>query len=164
MYSVLFVCTANICRSPVAMGILRSKTRQEDDGEWRIESAGVWAREGAPAEYFSQIIVKEKGIDLSQHRSQRISADLMKEFNLILTMEMGQKEGLKAAYPKYAKKVYLITEMVDSQQDIVDPYGSSLHDFQDTARELEWILDKGYQRIRQLAEGKTNAKAKGKRS
>ncbi len=160
MHSVLFVCAANICRSPLAMGILREKTRQNADEDWLVESAGVWARQGDRIESLSQLVVLEKGIDLSAHRSRRISADLLHDFNLILTMEMGQKEAIKAAFPQFSRKVYLISEMIDSRRDVVDPFGSSLQDFQDTARELEWILDKGYQRICQLSEGPRDENAK----
>lgn len=159
MHSVLFVCAANICRSPLAMGILREKARKETGEEWVVESAGVWARSGDAVEPFSQLVVLEQGIDLAQHRSRRISREMLNSFNLILTMEMGQKEALKAAFPQFAKKIFLISEMVDSRLDVVDPYGSSLHDFQDTARELAWIIDKGYSRIRQLSEGTADEKS-----
>ena len=104
MHSVLFVCAANICRSPLAMGILREKTRQNADEDWLVESAGVWARQGDRIESLSQLVVLEKGIDLSAHRSRRISADLLHDFNLILTMEMGQKEAIKAAFPQFSQK------------------------------------------------------------
>lgn len=149
MYSVLFVCTANICRSPMAMGILRSRMFEEKD--WTVESAGVWARDGYPVHPYVSLLLKVKGIDLSLYRSRPITREIINQFNLVLVMEKGHKEGLKVAYPETASKVFLLTEMVDQQYDIVDPIGGSLEDFQETAKEIEHILDIGFIKLQQLA-------------
>lgn len=150
MYSVLFVCTANICRSPMAMGLLRAKVEQEAD-EWRIESAGVWAQNGQPAAVFTRQVLADRGIELGNFRSRPITRELVESFNLILTMERGQKEALRAAFPQQASKVFLLTEMANRFGDIVDPIGGPLMDYEDTAREIEHLLTKGYERIRELA-------------
>ncbi len=75
----------------------------------------------------------------------------METYNLILTMERGQKEALQMAFPNQANKVYLLTEMVGGYWEIVDPIGGPLIDFEDTAREIEQILLVGYKRICQAA-------------
>jgi protein-tyrosine phosphatase len=149
MYSVLFVCTANICRSPLAMGILRSQVLESK--EWKIESAGVWARDGYPVHKFVHFLLMEKGINLSQHSSRKISKDILEQFNLILVMELGQKEGIKIAFPDAAEKVYLLTEMIDQRYDIVDPVNGDMIDFKETAKEIEHILIDGFDQIRHLA-------------
>jgi protein-tyrosine-phosphatase len=151
MYSVLFVCSANICRSPMAMGLLQSLARQEA-GQWRIASAGIWAQPGYPAAVNTQLILWRKGIDLSQHDSRPIRRDWMAEFNLILTMERGQKEALRAAFPEYAGKVFLLSEMIGQVGDIADPIGEPLAAFEETAAEIEQILSQGLAQIRSLAE------------
>ena len=63
MPSVLFVCTAKVCRSPMAEGLFRARLG-EDAGRWRVESAGTWARNGDPAASRAQLVLQERGIDL----------------------------------------------------------------------------------------------------
>lgn len=150
MYSVLFVCAANICRSPMAMGLLQAKVRSEE-GKWRIESAGVWAGIGNPAAENTRLLVEQVGIDISDHRSRPVTRELLQEFNLILTMEIGQKESLRAAFPEQASKIYLLSEMVGIISDVADPIGGPLVDFQATAREIHQILTRGDVKIRALA-------------
>jgi protein-tyrosine-phosphatase len=146
MYSVLFVCAANICRSPMAMGLLSARVGQTAS-DWRIASAGVFAAPGYPAAQNTLVVLRQKGIDLGDHRSTQITLEMMQNFKLILTMERGQKEALQAAFPGFAQKVYLISEMIGEFWEVVDPIGGALVDFEDTAREIEQILDQGYDQI-----------------
>lgn len=155
MNSVLFVCTANICRSPMAMGILRHQTSLEED-LWRIESAGVWAREGNPAHANVELILQEMGVDISRHRSRQVTREMLKKFNLVLVMELGHKEGLRTAFPELANKVLMLSEIVEQRYDIVDPIGGTLADFRETAQELEHLLQEGMEMILQLAKNHSN--------
>jgi protein-tyrosine phosphatase len=136
----------------MAMGILRSMTLEQDD--WKIESAGVWARGGFSAHHYVELILQEKKIDLSQHRSRPITNEIIDQFNLILVMEKGHKEGLKAAFPQVSNQVFLLSEMVNRRYEIIDPIGGGIADFKETAQEIERILETGFARIRQLASSK----------
>jgi protein-tyrosine phosphatase len=150
MHSVLFVCAANICRSPMAMGLF-SVLVMQTASEWQIDSAGVFAPAGYPAAQNTSAVLKERGYDLSLHRSSQITLDMMQTYNLILTMERSQKEALQIAFPEQARKVYLLTEMIGDNWEVVDPVGGSFSDFEDTAREIEYILTTGNERIFRLA-------------
>jgi protein-tyrosine-phosphatase len=150
MRSVLFVCAANICRSPMAMGLFSAQVLP-DASDWQIASAGVFAPAGYPAAQNTLAVLNQRGIDLSQHRSSQITQEMMQTFNLILTMEPGQKEALQIAFPKQALRVYLLTEMIGENWEIVDPIGGSLVDFEETAREIQHLLTAGYERICSLA-------------
>jgi protein-tyrosine-phosphatase len=71
MTSILFVCSANQCRSPMAEALFKDLVRERgEENEWRVESAGVWAYAGAPATENAQLAMQKRGLDLSQHRSQ----------------------------------------------------------------------------------------------
>jgi protein-tyrosine-phosphatase len=151
MHSVLFVCTANICRSPMAMGLLRAKTAHSKEA-WRIESAGTWALQSRPAAEKTRQVLEQQGIDVSDHHSRPVTRELLDSFNLILTMERGHKEALQVEFPRLAGRVYTLTEMVDGFGDIEDPIGGSPEAFEATYEEIDQILEQGFDKIKQLSE------------
>jgi protein-tyrosine-phosphatase len=152
MPSILIVCTANICRSPIAEAILKRLVADRPDADqWYIKSAGTWANYGSPAAVLSQLVVQKMGLDISTHRSQPVTLELIQHFDLILTMEDQQKEGLALQFKPYADRIYMISEMIGRIEDIPDPIGGELVDYQETARVLERILSDGLDRIYQLA-------------
>lgn len=151
MKSVLFVCTANVCRSPMAQGLFLAALGENVD-HWRVESAGVAAVEGAPASQKTLELLAERGIDLSSHKSRPVDRYLMEQFNLILVMEHRHKQILQSQFPQFASKVYLLSEMVGEQREIDDPGGGTMEDYRRTAQILESIFQEGYSRIEQLAQ------------
>lgn len=161
MPSLLFVCTANICRSPMAMAIFKSKITH-DTANWRIESAGTWAVEGMPASINSQQVLADHQIDLSYHLSRPIDVIDLDKFDLILVMEHGHKEAIQMEYPEVAGRVYLLWEMVGEKKDVHDPYGGRLVDYADTAEEIDQILTKGMEKIKELAYKNERVKQKKK--
>jgi protein-tyrosine-phosphatase len=153
MPSVLFVCTANRCRSPIAMTLLRDKVKRLASVlDWRIESAGTWTIEGLPAVDGAKLVMAEKGLDLSQHLSHQVTGDMLRSFSLILTMERGQKEALQIEFQEVSSRVFLLSEMVGVINDISDPVGKSLTEFRQTVVDIETLIDQGFARIYQLAQ------------
>ncbi len=151
--SVLFVCTANICRSPMAAALLRARLEKEraDWKDWRVGSAGTWALEGEPAAKNSRQVMIERGLDISQHKAQTVTVQLLNDYNLILTMEPGQKEALQVEFPAVARRVFLLGEMDGSMSAIDDPYGGSVEQYRTAAEKMDAILASGMERIIPLA-------------
>jgi protein-tyrosine phosphatase len=154
MPSVLFVCSANRIRSPMAELLFRQIMQDAPDGQtWRIESAGTWAMEGLPVMPLAAITLAELGLDGRGHRSRCVDGDLLREFDLILTMESGHKEALQTEFPDVAKRVHMISEMIGHRYDIRDPVAGGPVEYRTTALELRRILQRAKDRIAQLAAG-----------
>lgn len=152
--SVLFVCTANRCRSPVAAALFHQKLAGAGlDGMVRVESAGTWAEEGLPTTSLAKEAASERRLDLEGHRSRSVSASLLRQFALILVMEAGQREALHAEFPEVADRIHLLTATAGSAYDLADPHGTDLSGYRRLIEELEALLDRGFERILALAGG-----------
>lgn len=152
MTQILIVCTANICRSPVAEALLRDRLQQRGLSDWVVSSAGTWAQMKRGASQNSVEIMAEQGLDISNHQAEMIGRSHMEESDLILCMESGHMEALKAEFPAYEKKIHLLSEMVGKNYSISDPYGKSKEAYYGMVRDLSQIIDDGLDTIIQLAQ------------
>jgi protein-tyrosine-phosphatase len=151
MKSILFVCSANQCRSPMAEVLFKqlvSEHGEQDD--WRIESAGVWAYGGAPATENAQRAMKERKLDLSRHRSQPATNELLSQFDRIIVMTREHRETLLAQMPALAGKVLLLRELGGESGDFADPVGGSIEVYRRAADEIQALLSSGYSSFNSL--------------
>jgi len=154
MPSVLFVCTANQFRSPIAAACLLKNIEQENtDRKWIVESAGTWTRDGMPAPDIALQIANQLGLDgLDKHLTRQIEQKLLNGFDLIIVMEIGHKEAICSEFPSVCDRLYLLSEIVDEfAYDIPDPANSDV-DPKDIGRELYVLMTRGKGKILQLAE------------
>lgn len=143
MPSLLFVCTANRIRSPLAEHLFRRQlvAAGENPEDWRVESAGTWTRSGLRAMPSMQEAGAELGVDLSTHRSQAIEDAPLETYDLIITMEQGQREAIAVEFPAVADRVHLLSQLATGLiYDVADPVGRPLAAYQATAQELDRLL------------------------
>ena len=154
MPSVLFVCTANQFRSPIAAACLLKNIEQENtDRKWTIESAGTWARVGLPAPDVALQIANQLGLNgLDRHLTRQIDQKLLDEFDLIIVMEIGHKEAICSEFPSVCGRLYLLSEIVDGfAYDIPDPADSGINP-NEVGREIFMLTVRGKEKILRLAE------------
>jgi protein-tyrosine-phosphatase len=149
MASVLFVCTANQFRSPIAAACFRRKYESLGwQSEWRVSSAGTWAFPGSPALPEAIQCAHRLGLPIQEHRALAVDARLVSEQDLILVMESGQKEALQSEFSLFRNRIFLLTEVVDERpQDIPDPVAHpDIPPFQ-IANQIADMVERGYYRI-----------------
>jgi protein-tyrosine phosphatase len=152
MPSILLVCTANQCRSPMAMVLLRRRLKDREEGEvWQVDSAGTWGIERVPATDHAIYAMQERGLELKDHRSRKVTEEMLSSYDLVLTMESFHKEAIQVEFPDHASKVYMLSEMVGEAWDIKDPVGHPLVDYRAAADLIDRTLEEGMERIIELS-------------
>lgn len=136
MKKILFVCTGNTCRSPMAEALLR----HIGEDQFKVKSAGVFALEGSDASIYAKQALEEKGI-LSNHSASLLQETTIQWADYVLTMTNSHKQIAIQAYPTYREKIYTLSEFVrHDTKDIADPFGGMLVDYRETLQEIEELL------------------------
>ena len=141
--NILFVCTGNTCRSPMAAALF-NKLAIEKDLDVRIESAGIFAMDGLPASDNAISAMKSYDIDLSYHRAKSISPELLEKCDLVLTMTESHKEAL---LPYAGERVHTLCGYAGLSGNIPDPYGGDLQTYEKCAAEIMRALSKVAEKI-----------------
>lgn len=129
---ILFVCTGNTCRSPMAASMM-NKICKENDMDVECSSAGIFAEKGSKASKHSIEAMKNYSIDLSNHSATPLTEALISEYDLILTMTEGHKTMISALAKD---KIYTLCEYAGYDGDITDPYGGNLTQYKECAQDI----------------------------
>jgi glycine hydroxymethyltransferase len=121
MKSILFVCTGNVCRSPMAEGLFRKLLAGRSD--IRVQSAGVSAGRGMPASRHAIQALSGDGVDLGNFRSQPVSEELVRQATHIFVMTRDHKRLIELLFPEAGEKTYLLREFEPGSPDVPDPIG-----------------------------------------
>lgn len=149
--TVIFVCTGNVCRSPMAAGFFYDKLLRANAAGWvRVRSAGTWALEGQPASAYALQVMAERDLDISTHHGRNLTQTDVDDADLILVMTLRHKEAITQDFDRSDGKVHLLSAMAGPSYDIQDPYGGSLIEYRRTATELADLIERGYPRVMEL--------------
>jgi len=142
MRNVLFVCTGNICRSPMAQGLFADLVRGRRDIE--VTSAGIGAVGGQPPSPHSVEVMAELGIDIRNIRSKPLMAELVRRADFIFVMTYGHLDSMLLLFPSAAEKTFLLrefeTDLPVMEREVSDPIGQSRETYRECREQIRAAL------------------------
>ena len=123
--NILFICTGNTCRSPMAEGYMKHLCAQAGMADFEISSAGTCSYDGGAVSEHSVRAVASAGVDISAHKSSSVTHERVMAADIIVAMSLGHKMQLARYFPESVPKTSLILECIGEAGDLADPFGGS---------------------------------------
>ncbi len=121
MARILIVCTGNICRSPIAEGLLRQRLMERGIIDVEVESAGVSGLEGYPAEPEAVAALLERDVDISAHLARRLDRRMAQDADLVIAMASGHRDDIARFAPASADRTFTLKEFVYLLEQLDQP-------------------------------------------
>ncbi len=140
MLSIVFICTGNTCRSPMAEWISKKYIRELNlQDEVKVASAGVAAWGEAPiSQGANRALLRRQVEEATTHRARLVDESILEEADLVLTMSENHRRTLINLYPPYHKKIYnLLSYATGIPGDIADPFGGGDDIYEEAAKQIE---------------------------
>lgn len=153
MVSVLFVCTGNQFRSPIAAEVFREHlARDGRSAQWKVDSAGTWTVSGRHAPREAVELARSLGVNIRGHVTRMLDVKMLEDASLVLVMEEGHRESIQFEFPFARKKVYLLSQVLQGvTADIPDP-AAARGEAKGIIRDLVDMIHAGYGNIYKIAE------------
>lgn len=142
--NILFVCTGNTCRSPMAAAVLKSK----QVANLNVRSAGMYAMPYAEMSEYAKQVLAEANMT-QQHQATQLTSAEIEWADLLLTMTTRHRDSIIANFPYKEQQVFTLKEYISTTdlQDVVDPYGGNKTIYEETFQELKALIDRLVKKI-----------------
>jgi len=153
MPEILFVCTANQFRSPIASAYFYQKLAETGRTDnWKITSAGTWTENGLPVHIEAEKAASRISLDISRHKTREVNLSILSTADLIITMEQGHKEALTAEFPSCKDRIILLCQVAgEPVTEIEDPVIRNFEFCDMTVQSILFCIDRSFEKIINLA-------------
>ena len=145
MAEIVFICNANMCRSPMAEGIMKKALHDNGMDDITVSSMGIHALEGNSATDYAIEVCRENGITIENHRSRPLIPEELKQSRLIFTMETVQIDYIDIFFPQVSDRLFMLASWPirkTKKATITDPVGRSLNMYRKTFQNLQIQVDR----------------------
>lgn len=146
---IVFVCTGNTCRSPMAEALMKAKTNSENI-DIQVDSCGTGVYESESVNTKAINALATLGIKDFEHKSRQLTAQDIYSADIVLTMTQQQKLSITKVYSEYKYKIFTISEYTrDSKDDVTDPYGKSQIFYNFCVNEISKLVDELFEIVKE---------------
>ena len=141
MDKIVFICTGNTCRSPMAEGLFKALNGEQKTGLEAI-SAGIFTNNGMSASENAVIVAKELGADISNHKSQMLNGDIVNDAKYLVCMTGAHYDQILLKFPNVSDKLFTL-----SPTDIDDPFGGNIDEYRSCATQIKSAVESIIERL-----------------